>query len=179
MRNPEEYRGNPIRSLQTMLRTISKNGAPIPPVVPDGIFGQDTEDALRAFQKHAGLSVTGKTDLDTWQALTKHHDRARVFSAPAEPLHLILQPNQVIAPGERNHHLNLMQAMFLVLGDHYAGVPKVRVTGIHDAETQAAVRWLRQAALLPDATEIDRDLWRHLAHLYRATAQDGTGRPVF
>lgn len=179
MREPEQYLGLPVRSLQTMLRTIAKNGARIPPVIPDGIFGANTEAALKAFQRLNGLPATGRTDQLTWEALNRSFSHASIYSGPAAVLQIILQPNQVLRPGEANDHLHLIQAMLHVLSTYYHDVPAVAMTGVLDAQTQNAVRWLRKAAALPDSPQIDRLFWLYLTHLYRAAAQDGTRQPVF
>jgi Putative peptidoglycan binding domain len=42
----------------------------------DGIFGPDTEDALRAFQSQMGLPITGQSDSATQSKLTQLHDGA-------------------------------------------------------------------------------------------------------
>ena len=174
MRKPEVYLAQSVRSLQTMLRAIAKESGQIPPVIPDGIFGSNTETALKAFQRTCGLPPTGKTDQATLDALNNSSSHASVHAGPAAALRIILQPNQALRPGEGNDHLHLIQAMLHVIGTHYHDVPPVSMTGILDAETELAIRWLRRAANLPDRPEIDRLTWLYLTHLYRAAAQDGT-----
>lgn len=179
MRKPEQYLSKPVRSLQTMLRTIAKDTEKIPPVVPDGIFGSNTESALKAFQKLHNLPATGKTDPDTWRELSSSYSHAAIHSGPAAPLRIILQPNQVLSPGSRNEHVPIIQAMLHVIGQHYHNMPSVSMTGELDHETQLAIRALRRAASLPDSPEIDRRTWLYLTHLYRAAVQDGTGKSPF
>ena len=48
MRPPESFVGQPIRSLQTMLRVIAENDPSHPTLVPDGIYGPETVDAVAA-----------------------------------------------------------------------------------------------------------------------------------
>lgn len=179
MRRQEVYLAQPVRSLQTMLRTIAKNGGKIPLVVPDGIFGSNTENALKSFQRLIGLPATGKTDQTTWDHLNSSYSQAAIQSGPAAELRIILQPNQVLHPGEHNDHLHLIQAMLHTIGTHYHNVPPVSMTGVLDGETQQAVRWLRKISALPDAPNFDRLTWLYLTHLYRAAAQDGTRKNPF
>ncbi len=174
MRSEEQYLGKPIRSLQTMLRTVAKAGANIPYVIPDGIYGQNTEQAVRAFQSLYGLPVTGQADLATWQQLTRAHQEASIRSGPAAPLQIILQPSQTITAGETNQHLYLIQAMLQAVGKQYQNVPAVLITGVLDAQTQQAVRWLRSVSGQPSGSSFDRHSWFYLTHLYRAAIQDGT-----
>jgi hypothetical protein len=58
-------RGAPIETLQ---RALTRAG--LDTRGTDGIFGNDTETALRAWQQARGRPVTGKVDADTWTALT-------------------------------------------------------------------------------------------------------------
>ena len=56
MNDADFYIGKPIRSLQTMLRVIAAADEAIPQVVPDGIYGPDTEAAVTAFQARPGMT---------------------------------------------------------------------------------------------------------------------------
>ena len=67
MRPPESFIAQPIRSLQTMLRVISEIDKRIPTVVPDGIYGSTTQQAVTAFQRQHGLPATGVVNQDTWE----------------------------------------------------------------------------------------------------------------
>ena len=49
------FLGRPVRSLQTMLRVISRAIPEIPPVIPDGVYGQSTMRAVTALQRYADL----------------------------------------------------------------------------------------------------------------------------
>lgn len=66
-------RGQSVRQLQFMLRVLSEYIREIPPVTEDGIFGQQTLNAVLAFQRFAGLTPDGIVGPATWSAL---YDRA-------------------------------------------------------------------------------------------------------
>jgi peptidoglycan hydrolase-like protein with peptidoglycan-binding domain len=57
-------RGEVVRALQLRLQQIGHS-----PGIMDGIFGNDTENALKAFQGAKGLPSTGKLTDDTWVEL--------------------------------------------------------------------------------------------------------------
>ena len=69
MNTPFNYVGQPIRSLQTMLRTLAHADETLLKLVPDGIYGPNTVQAVREFQRQNGLPVTGETDNTTWNKL--------------------------------------------------------------------------------------------------------------
>ena len=52
-----------ITEIQRLLRRIGYN------VKPDGIYGQETRNAVSNFQKSIGLPIRGRVDLDTYEAL--------------------------------------------------------------------------------------------------------------
>jgi len=68
------YVGTPIRTLQTMLRAISRLNQSIPPVIPDGIYGRNTVAAVTAFQREFGLPATGVTNYGTWNEIVRIYD---------------------------------------------------------------------------------------------------------
>ena len=64
MRRDNEI-NKPIRNLQRALRRLSYEYDSIPKIVPDGIFGEDTENAVRAFQGQFNLPQTGVVNQTT------------------------------------------------------------------------------------------------------------------
>lgn len=59
-------RGEAVSALQYMLSLIGEFYDVIPPVQVDGVYGADTEAAVRAFQQAAGLTVDGVAGEQTW-----------------------------------------------------------------------------------------------------------------
>ncbi len=53
----------PVRSLQQLLRARNH------PVAVDGVFGPDTESAVKAFQQSRGLAADGIVGPNTWPKL--------------------------------------------------------------------------------------------------------------
>ncbi len=165
--------GAPVRTLQTMLRTIARAEPAVPSVVPDGVFGADTERAVRCVQRMCGLPESGEADRETWRAVCRMYDALSPMVLPAPVLQLRWEPMQVILPGARNSHLYLIQAMLTALADYYSNVPPVRVTGVHDGGSAEAVRWLQRMGALEASGTVDQRTWGLLCDLYRMTVCDG------
>ena len=157
MRPNESFIGQPIRSLQTMLRVIAEQDNRYSSVVPDGIYGNDTRNAVSTFQRRHGLPVTGVTDQDTWEAIVGVYDPALIQVAEAEPLYVVLNPNQVIRKGERHPHLYLVQ-----------GMPSH--SGILDDPTADAIASFQYLSSLPMTGNLDKHTWKHLALHYPLAA---------
>ena len=62
-------RGEKIRHLQYMLSILSEYIDEVPPLTVDGIFGPETENAVKGAQAFLGLPVTGQVDDPTWEEI--------------------------------------------------------------------------------------------------------------
>lgn len=58
--------GEKVRQLQMQLNRIAQNYPAIPTLTVDGIYGQNTANAIRTFQRIFDLPQTGVTDYATW-----------------------------------------------------------------------------------------------------------------
>jgi len=171
MRPPESFIGQPIRSLQTMLRTIAEEDRGYVRIIPDGIYGPETVSAVTVFQKRHGLPATGVTDQATWEAIAARYEPARISRVQAYPLHIILNPGQVLRRGERHPHLYLVQAMLAVLAQAYGSISAPETTGILDDATADALSGFQQLSNLPMTGHLDKVTWRHLALQYPLAAE--------
>lgn len=161
-----------IKQLQTMLRVIAAATGDIPTVIPDGIYGPRTAESVRAFQRAAGLPVTGQADAATWNRIQYAYEKLQ--GEVQEPAPLRIQLNlPPIGPGSDNAHIHLMQAMLRTLAGHYGNFPLLTVTGVYDAPTVAAVRSLQTCCGLPVTGAVDRATWLRLVSLYRLASGAG------
>ena len=58
--------GNKVSQIQEQLNAIREGYPALPSVRVDGIYGENTQQAVRAFQRVFGLPVTGIIDYPTW-----------------------------------------------------------------------------------------------------------------
>ncbi len=63
--------GSKVRQLQEQLATIAEVYTAIPMVVPDGIFGEQTQRAVEEFQSIFGMRPTGEVDFPTWYRISQ------------------------------------------------------------------------------------------------------------
>ena len=155
--------------LQQRLRNISKVHKDVPSVIPDGIFGEETENAVRAFQRKFGFSETGVVDFEIWDRINEESKKA---------LFVLSDPNQVISIknedlplvigqiGREVHTLNLMLRR---LGELYSNFRFEDTGDEFTAETEREVRkW--QKVIGHDITgEVDKLTWNRLAEHYLLT----------
>ncbi len=69
--------GNAVTQLQTFLRVIAQNNKAVPMVTVDGIFGNQTKNAVIAVQKLAGIPQTGSVGPLTWNAIVNLYNEYR------------------------------------------------------------------------------------------------------
>lgn len=168
MRPNESFVGQPVRSLQSMLRVIAESDPLQPSVIPDGIYGQQTATAVSTFQRRNGLPITGIVNQETWDQIYAVYEPALIEVGPVVPLEIILEPRQIIRQGESNPNLYLIQAILIVLSQAYSSITAPAVTGILDIPTSNALSAFQTLALLPVTGELDRQTWKHLALHYPA-----------
>lgn len=166
MRPTSSFVGQPVRSLQTMLRILAEDDHTLATVIPDGIYGTQTRNAVAAFQRKYGIPVTGVTDQATWERIVAEQTSALVRLGPAEPLQLILNPNQVLRRGERHPYLYLVQSMLTALSQVYASILAPVINGVLDEATADALAVFQRLCSLPQTGELDKITWKHLALQY-------------
>ncbi len=180
MRPDETFVAQPVRSLQTMLRYIAEQDPTHPSVVPDGIYGPQTASAVSQFQRLHGLPVTGVANQSTWDAIYDRYLPARVEIDAAEPLQIILNPNQVIVRGEKDPNIQIAQAVLQILSELYGSVSQPSHTGVLDDLTADSISSFQLLTDLPMTGNLDKQTWRSLALHYPLAAnragREKTGR---
>ena len=63
--------GSKVKQLQDQLNVISRAYPLIPKITSDGVYGEQTADAVRVFQKIFKLPQTGITDFPTWYKISE------------------------------------------------------------------------------------------------------------
>ena len=177
MRPPESFIEQPIRSLQTMLRVLSERDDRYQSVIPDGIYGQSTISAISNFQRIHGLPVTGVTDQDTWEQIVSEYEQALIHVIEAQPVEIILNPNEVLRRGDESPYLYVAQALLLVLSEVYASIAAPSQNGILDEATSDALSSFQTLSGLPMSGELDKITWKQLALHFPLAANLGVGSP--
>lgn len=178
MRPAESFIGQPIRSLQTMLRTLAREDNGYLPLIPDGIYGPETSAAVSAFQRRHGIPVTGVTDPATWEVIVAQYEPALVRQEPPKPVYILLDPGAVLKRGQKHPHIHLVQAMLTVLADAWESISSPSGTGVLDDATADSLAAFQQLSGLPVTGHLDKVTWKHLASHYpmaAAVLEDSAG----
>ena len=157
-----------VRELQHMLRYISRFNDNIPPLFPDGIFGELTEDAVKAFQQMQGISPSGEVDLNTWNEIYKVFHALREINLPPNPVYVYPPELSSLSLGDRFDEVLILQVMLKKLADRYNNIPNVDITGVYDPKTHQTVVKLQEIFRIDQSGKVDKKTWNYIERLYSA-----------
>lgn len=145
-----------VKLAQYFLRVIATYHIAVRPVAIDGVFGSDTESAVRDFQNRFGLVTDGIIGPDTWAKL---YD---VFMGVANSSGLaVAYPGYPLREGSRGENVWLMQDYLRIISQRYP-IPTVLPDGVFGPQTRAAVvAFQRSFGLTPDGI-IGPDTWNRI-----------------
>ena len=165
--NEEQFN---IRQIQRALRILHKNNEDIPVVSEDGIFGEETEKAVIAFQLQNNLSATGVVDYETWVLLMqKANEYIRKNAEPFPIFPYVSDEKSAVFPNEEGMAILFVQAMIKFISKQYSGFDEVELTGKNDEATRNAIIFITE---LDGEGKTDGSLtkrtWNAVARLFNA-----------
>ena len=171
--------GDFVETVQYFLQTISAftNTIPSPPL--DGIYGQSTADAVRAFQREWGLTDTGEVDLVTWNLLFDVF-RADVATVPGNLFSNVAKPfpGVPLRLGSRGDDVFDLQRYVNRIAEDFPAVPKLSEDGVFGDATQEAVFVIQEGGGLPVTGVVDVSTWELIARIYDTLEEGGERPPI-
>ncbi len=160
-----------VRNLQTYLRALSYEDSRIERVPVDGIFGDSTRRALTEFQRTRGFDPTGVADRDTYEELYDEYLELLEETVEESRKFFPTSPNGYEAsPGEEHAFVSFIQFLLKELEVVYPSNEELKISGVYDAPTEAAVRRFQAASLLPVTGKVDLRTWNRLTGDFEAYA---------
>ena len=176
MRPSESFIEQPVRSLQTMLRVIAEDDYRLPSVIPDGIYGPTTMNAVTAFQRREELPVTGITDQRTWESVVNAYEPALIRIGKAEPIEIIMDPGQIFRRGDSSPYIFLLQAILTQLSLDHPQINATELSGILDGKTSTSLTEFQKLAGLEQTGDLDKITWKHLVRQFSLNAHHNSIR---
>lgn len=163
--------GNEVRLLQIRLNRIATNYPAIPKIYPvDGIFGRETENAVRTFQSVFGLTSDGIVGRATWyRILFLYNGIKRLAELTSEGItaeEVERQFGENIGPGSPPDFVRTVQYFLALVGYFRQEIDSPPINGIYDDRTEAAVRAFQQAYGIPVTGIVDLVTWEKLYDVY-------------
>lgn len=159
--------GQGVRVLQYYLRFISFFDKSIPFINFDGVYGQETADAVSTFQAQFGLTPDGITGSKTWNAIISEYDDI-LNSLPYEysSYSSLLYPGFVITTGATGKVLEQIQTYINVIAQNNSNVPAVTVDGVYGESTANSVRAIQRLYGIPPQGVVGALTWNAIVNLY-------------
>ncbi len=162
-------RGEKVTILQYFLSVLSAFDPYIPPVTVDGIFGENTQNAVIAFQKINNLTPDGVVGDITWNELYSQFRGTvdNVFEDnDAFRINLVPAPTSVLRVGASGETVQALQTYLNAIALDNGNDTFISTDGIYGAQTAQAVREFQAAAGLTQTGEVDAQTWEAIVSAY-------------
>ena len=165
--------GTAVRELQFYLYLLSAYESSIPAVGIDGSFGAATENAVRAYQRFAGLTVDGIVGRATWESLYGKASALR-SSGPVVTLKRLPYPGQPLTVGSEGSDVLYYTILLRRIAYYFESVEAPQLATGYTGETAAATRSAQALLGLPETGIADAETWTAVEAL---SLQLATGMP--
>ena len=163
--------GNEVLTIQRQLNRISDNYPSIPKITNlNGIFGTQTEDAVRQFQYIFNLTQDGIVGKATWYKIKNvFNGIARLAELTADRLtYEDVSPiyPSLLTEGMSGDYIKTLQYYLDVVAYFYPQIPDITVDGYFGEKTKEAVMAFQNLQGLTVDGIVGRDTWRSLTNAY-------------
>lgn len=152
----------PIRSLQTMLRAIALFSDEYQRIIPNGIYGPETQKAVVTLQRNRGLPATGITNLQTWEEIVKLYDEAMEVLSPPRTTEYEYQEEFPFTQGNQSPRLKIAQCMLAQIAEQYCCICPPELSGSMDALMVNSLSEFQRMNALPVSGKLDKATWKNL-----------------
>lgn len=165
--------GGSVTLIQQFLNEISGDYPLIPKIDPvDGIFGEDTENAVTVFQEIFNLTPDGIVGEATWNKMVLLYVAIRnlseLVSEGQQYQGTNLQFPESVSVGSTGPRVSSLQYFLLIISNFDQRIQSVPVTGEFGQLTFNAVKQFQAAYNLPVTGVVDEATWNVLYDIYSA-----------
>ncbi len=165
-------RSDSVAIIQNQLNRIAINYPNITPIYPvDGIFGIQTENSVKAFQRQFNLSVDGIVGNATWYKINYIYVAVKKLAELGSEgiINRVIgdYPGFSIRRGDRSVYTQEIQFFLSTISEFTDAIPSIKIDGNFGKSTEAAViAFQRWVGITADGI-VGRVTWNRLVSVYR------------
>ncbi len=159
--------GNEVSVLQYYLAFLGFFYDTLPQITVDGNFGDETRNAVIAFQNQFGLPADGIVGRQTWNAIQDQYD-AVLRSLPNEysSYSSLLYPGYYITTGATGKVVEQLQTFINTISEYNSSIPSVIVDGVYGNSTRQAVQAIQRLVGQEPTGAVGPLTWNAIVNLY-------------
>lgn len=166
--------GNEVKTIQQQLNRIADAYPSIPKINdPNGIFGAQTEAAVKRFQNIFNLAHDGIVGKSTWYRIKNVYNGVKKL-AELTAENLTFDEVEPIYPsllkeGMSGDYIKTLQYYLNIVAYFYPQIPNIDVDGYFGPKTrEAVIAFQEMFGLVPDGI-VGRDTWKALSNAYKTS----------
>ncbi len=165
-------RGSGVQEIQFYLQRISRFNSMVEAPTLDGIYGGDTESAVRSFQRAYGLAETGIVEESTWNRLVEiYNGTLDNVDEPSNDITVVPYPNFVITTGAQGEYPRYIQQILNIINNVFLTIPQVAEDGIFGPATRDAADTFALIFGLPQKGVVDEILWNKMNAIFNTVSR--------
>lgn len=163
-----------VRRMQLYLNRISGNYPAIPKIsVINGLFDENTENAVRAFQRIFNLDVDGVIGKATWYRIVYIYSAVtRLAELTSEGIgyeNLPVRFEGDLSEGDSGGQVVTLQYFLAILAFFNSAISQPDIDGVFGAGTRQSVASFQRFAGLTQTGTVDRETWDSIYGAYKGT----------
>lgn len=159
--------GTSVRLIQYYLNVIAYFNGNFNIIPLNGVYDEQTAEAVRVFQQFYSLNSDGVVGRETWNKLQEVY-RNTVSSLPINFYgnKAKLYPGYFLSEGMRGQDVTNLQTYLSFIADYYNDIPKIPVTGYFGTQTRRAVQEFQRLFGLEPIGSVGAVTWNEIAKQY-------------
>lgn len=155
--------GKDVLAVQDALNIVNIESPSIPILVEDGIYGENTRNAVIQFQSLYNLEPDGIVGQATWNKLFETANS--ITNGDSVSTTYPAYPGTVLRFNSRGEAVKLIQQRLNFISIYYTSIPSVTVDGIYGAATQRAVEAFQRLLGLTVDGIVGRLTWNKIMQM--------------
>lgn len=163
-----------VRKMQLYLNRISANYPSIPKInVINGLFDENTENAVKAFQRIFNLTPDGIIGKSTWYRIVYIYSAVtRLAELTSEGVGYENLPKRFtgdLSQGDSGGQVVTLQYFLAILSFFNSSIPQPDIDGVFGTGTKASVLAFQHFSSLPQTGTVDRRTWDSIYGAFKGT----------